>query len=81
MSKRAQSKDPTYAEAAEELATILGEIEGGAADVDVLSAKVERAATLIRLCRDKIQGAELKVQKVLDDLDADEDGETEQAEG
>ena len=36
---------------------------------DELSAKVERAAFLIRTCRERIQQTELKVQRVLEDLE------------
>ena len=70
MSKKSAGEQvQSYAAAAQELERILDEIERGAADVDVLSEKVERAARLIRLCRDKISGAELKVRKVLEELD------------
>ncbi len=70
MTKKAQSDQlPSYAAAAEELERILDENERGAADVDVLSEKVERAARLIRVCRDRISGAEQKVRKVLEDLE------------
>ena len=39
-------------------------------DIDALSEKVERAAALIKLCRDKLAGTELRVRKVVDDLAA-----------
>lgn len=60
----------TYTAASRELDTILNEIENGAADIDVLSERVERAAFLIKLCREKLAGTELKVKKVVDDLAA-----------
>ncbi|MHC5065960.1 MAG: exodeoxyribonuclease VII small subunit [Planctomycetota bacterium] len=60
--------DASYADAAGELDEILDEIEQGSADVDVLSEKVERAAELIKLCRDKLSKTELKVEKVVKDL-------------
>jgi len=72
-----KKNEPNYAEASGELDEILDAIEQGSADVDVLSEKVERAATLIKLCRDKLAKTELKVEKVVADL-ADtsaEDGE------
>ncbi len=58
----------TWSEASEELEAILDEIEGGAADIDVLSEKVERAAELIQVCRQKLSGTELRVQKVVEEL-------------
>lgn len=60
-----------YSEASSELETILDEIETGNADIDVLSDKVERAATLIRGCRDALEGTELRVRKVVEELNAD----------
>ena len=60
----------TYTQAAEELETILDEIESGTADVDVLGEKVERASTLIRFCRETLSGTELRVRKVVEDLTA-----------
>lgn len=62
-----------YAEATEELAAILDEIEHGTADVDELSAKVERAAELIRACREKLSGTETRVRKIVEAIE----GETE----
>ena len=73
----------TYTQAAEELETILDEIESGTADVDVLGEKVERASTLIRFCRETLSGTELRVRKVVEDLTAaaaEESTDTEDAE-
>jgi len=58
----------TYTEASTELEEILTEIETGEADVDELSAKVERAAALIQLCREKLTRTEMKVKKAVADL-------------
>lgn len=58
----------TYSQAAAELETILDEIESGTADVDVLSEKVERAAELIKHCRETLNGTEMRVQKVVEEL-------------
>ncbi len=63
-----KKSDPTYIQASGELDEILDEIEQGTTDVDVLSEKVERAATLIKLCRDKLAKTEMKVEKVVADL-------------
>ena len=43
-----------YREAVRELESILESIESTEIDLDQLTAKVERAAELIRLCRDRI---------------------------
>lgn len=61
----------TYAEAAHELEAILQQIESGAADIDVLSERVQRAATLIKACRDKLASTEVRVRKVVEGLVVD----------
>jgi exodeoxyribonuclease VII small subunit len=61
----------TYGETAAELTAILDAIETGAADIDVLSERVERAAELIRACREKLTGAELRVKKIVEELAAE----------
>jgi exodeoxyribonuclease VII small subunit len=58
-----------YSDAIEELRAILAAIENEGVDLDELSAKVERAAALIRTCRARIQDTELKVKRVLEDLE------------
>ena len=74
----------TYREAIEELETILRALETDAVDVDDLTARVERSAELIRLCRHKLRHAEASLDRVFDSLDeeeeneaADDDNETE----
>lgn len=78
--------DIGYADAMHELETILDDLEDDDLDVDVLATKVERASTLIQLCRDRIGAARVQVERVVASLDdgpgdADtdetaEDGET-----
>ena len=65
----------SYSDGAEELETILDEIESGDADIDVLSEKVERAAELIKLCKEKLSGTELRVNKVVEELASDTNNE------
>ena len=65
--------DLTYTQGAEELETILEAIESGDADIDVLSEKVERAAELIKVCREKLTATELKVTKVVEELAAEQE--------
>ena len=59
-----------YADALDELDTILGELEGSDVDVDRLAERVARAADLIALCRDRIGNARLRIDEVIADLDA-----------
>ncbi len=60
----------TYSEGTTELETILDDIESGNADIDVLSEKVERAAALSKICKEKLSGTELRVNKVVEELSA-----------
>ena len=78
--KKKQKDEPTYAELSGELDTILDEIESGEIDLDALSDKVERAATLLGLCRKKLAATETKVKKVTEELQsslADDEEEQE----
>jgi len=61
---------PGYAEALAELDDILADLEADDIDVDVLAAKVERAAELIQLCQGRIATARVQVEKVVAELDA-----------
>lgn len=58
-----------YGDALAELERILEEIEDDAVDVDVLAAKVRRAAELLRVCRDRIAAARIEVTQIVADLD------------
>lgn len=65
-----------YTEAFNELQEIVAEIEEGEISVDELSAKVKRAAQLIKICRKKLTSTEEDVNKILKELeekDADKD--------
>ncbi|MBD2721920.1 exodeoxyribonuclease VII small subunit [Hymenobacter armeniacus] len=65
----------TYREAIEELETILRALETDAVDVDDLTARVERSAELIRLCRHKLRHAEASLDRVFDTLDEEDDSD------
>ena len=65
----------TYREAIEELETILRALETDAVDVDDLTARVERSAELIRLCRHKLRHAEASLDRVFDTLDDDDEAD------
>lgn len=62
--------DLGYADAVAELESILEGLESEAVDVDVLAARVQRAAALIRHCRSKIGDARLHVEQVVGEIDA-----------
>lgn len=68
------SDKPNYTEAFEELQQIVSEIEEGQISVDELSEKVKRAALLINICKAKLSATEEDVNKILKDLDNDDDG-------
>ena len=58
-----------YAGAIAELDGILADLEADDIDIDVLAAKVERAAELITFCQERISTARVQVEKVVADLD------------
>ncbi len=69
----------TYNEAIQELETILRSLETDQVDVDDLTARAERSAELIRLCRHKLRHAEASLDRVFDSLDEEEE-ETDEPE-
>ncbi|MGK2949004.1 MAG: exodeoxyribonuclease VII small subunit [Acidimicrobiales bacterium] len=58
-----------YADALAELESILEEIEDDAVDVDVLAARVKRAAELLRVCRSRITAAKVEVTQIVAELE------------
>ena len=68
--KKKKTDGPSYAEASGELEQILQDIESGEIDLDLLTEKVERAAALLTVCRQKLAATATKVKKVTDDLAA-----------
>jgi exodeoxyribonuclease VII small subunit len=60
-----------YSKAIERLDEIIGQIEGDEIDVDELSLKVKEAVNLIKVCKAKIDKAELEVKQVVDDFTKD----------
>ena len=69
-SKPKKGDEPTYAAATAELEQILADIESGDADLDVLAEKVERAAALLTVCRQRLAATETKVRKVTAEIAA-----------
>ena len=67
------AEESGYAAAMAELEQILEELEGEDPDVDVLANRVERAATLIEVCRRRITNAGIQVERVVAALESDTD--------
>ena len=63
----------SYADAQAELDAILHELDGDEVDVDVLGARVRRAAELLRLCRSRIAAARFEVEQVVGELEVEAD--------
>ena len=61
-----------YAEALAELDEILAALERSDVDVDVLAAKVQRAAVLVAFCRERIANARLQIEQVVAQLGDDD---------
>ena len=59
----------TYAHALSELDDLLTELEDETLDVDTLSERVDRAAFLIRFCRERITSARTTVEQIVAELD------------
>jgi len=62
-------KKMTYTEAIAELEQIVEEIEEGSVSVDELSEKVNRAAHLLRICKEKLSSTEEDVRKILEEIE------------
>lgn len=63
-----EAEPATYAEASAELEQILEELERGSPDVDLLTARVQRASALLQWCRQRLDATELAVEQVVADL-------------
>lgn len=63
-----------YQKAVEKLEEIISKIESESIDVDELSVKVKEAVDLIKICKSKIEKAELEVKKVVENLETAPDG-------
>ena len=68
MAKSKSDESIGYAQALEELESILAELEEDDVDVDKLASHVQRASQLIELCRDLIGNAKLKIEEVVKGL-------------
>lgn len=68
--KKKNANETSYSAASAELEQILHDIESGEIDLDVLTDKVERAANLLAVCRQKLAATETKVTKITAELAA-----------
>jgi len=57
-----------YGKSIKKLEEIIEKIESEEIDVDELSASVKEAVALIKVCKDKIEKAELEVKKVVSEF-------------
>ncbi len=64
--------DVKYTKAIQKLDEIIARIESEEIDVDELSVKVKEAVELIKVCKAKIDKAELEVKKVVENFDIEE---------
>jgi exodeoxyribonuclease VII small subunit len=62
-----------YNKAVEKLDEIIQKIEDEEIDVDELSSSVKEAVELIKVCKKRIEKAEMEVKKVVDGFDESED--------
>ena len=58
--------DIKYSKALEKLEDILSKIDNEEIDIDELSEKVREAASLVKVCKDKILKAEMEVKDVVE---------------
>ena len=65
-----------FGEALQELESLLARIEADEVDVDDLAGELRKASRLIKLCKEKIEKAEMEVKNISEQLKA-EDGEKE----
>ncbi|MFH0754028.1 MAG: exodeoxyribonuclease VII small subunit [Candidatus Omnitrophota bacterium] len=57
--------DLKYSKAIKQLEEIIQKIENEEIDIDELSDKVREAVSLVKLCKDKIEKAEMEVKDVV----------------
>ena len=72
MSESLPSPNPpqSYAEGLAELEEILDYLRGSEVDLEAMAERVERAGRLIRFCRQRLDDISLKVNDVLDSVNA-----------
>jgi exodeoxyribonuclease VII small subunit len=67
----AKESEPTFKEAIEELEKITDSLEGGELELEQSLALFERGVTLIKYCQGKLDGAQSKVELLVDSLEGE----------
>lgn len=65
--------DIKYSKSIKRLEEIIAKIESEEVDVDELSDRVKEAVTLITVCKEKIEKAEMEVKRVVDEMAGEAD--------
>ena len=65
--------DMKYSKAMERLEDIIQKIENEEIDIDELSDKVKEAVSLVKLCKDKVEKAELEVKEVVEGFEKEQE--------
>ena len=60
--------DVKYSKAIERLDEIISKIESDDIDVDELALRVKEAVSLVKMCKSKIDKAEMEVKQVVDEM-------------
>ena len=63
--------EPTFKQAIEELEKITASLESGELELEKSLALFERGVELIKYCQDKLDGAQAKVETLLDSLEGE----------
>ncbi len=58
----------SYSEAYSKLQEILSQIESNQLDIDELSFKIKDAASLLKICKDKLFVANEETEKIIDNI-------------
>jgi exodeoxyribonuclease VII small subunit len=68
-SKKSTEADPKgYVEALREVEGIIQEIDSNNVDIDILAARIKRAAFLINWCNERIDATEVVVEEIVADI-------------
>ncbi|HET8855454.1 MAG TPA: exodeoxyribonuclease VII small subunit [Salinimicrobium sp.] len=62
------NEEITYTDAYVELQQIVLEMENSEITIDQLENKIKRAATLLKICKDKLYRTEKNVQEILEEI-------------
>lgn len=62
-----------YSEAIEEVEKIINQIESNELDIDELTEKIRRASELLKFCKQKLYFTEEEIQKIIDQMQKDEE--------